>query len=288
MSSPTNDEMSGPPQKRKLEDIPLRHLPKELGILYPVVLDNLEHALRGDVPISSFQREFAQLYTIYCVEKDTQLRLPIAARAYVDMKAKNPRTPEEENVLKRLTAALKALPKEQVDDFIALAKKLSQQRPPPPPPPEPEGGFFAVDKEGDSANTENSKALLLRMQQCLKGTGEHAVPNYNEAISQAVNALASFPENPDILLQAALCYQTRAAREKNRPPEGRVEDMERARELLEEFLIVTRKPPYNHLPDYQKRREAVTERWHEIRQKLADQKSKEQRKPGKGSAAPPA
>lgn len=271
------------PPKRKLEEFSAREIPKEISPLYPAVIDTLEETLAKGGAVTTYQREFSLLYTLCCLDKGAELRLVLAARAYVDLKAKPDRTPGENQDLQKLVSALKSLPKPKMDEFVGLVKKFSQVK-----TAEPvaivvnEASPLSPDKGGDSSNPkETAKAYIANMQACLKGIGEHPVPNFNEAVAQAMLAIGSYPKNPDLVLQAAICYHARAGRDRDRTADERLQDLEKALGLFEDFLIITHKPPFNKLPEYQKRREVVTEKWNEVRQLIHEQKH------GEGHRRPP-
>src|SRR5262249_18130450 len=131
-----------------------------------------------------------------------------------------------------------------------------------------------LNQGGDKGSREKAGEFIVNMQQCLKGTRKQPVVNYNEAVAQARAALECYPEHPDVLVQAAVCYKTRAAREKDLPLELRVQDMERAVELMDHFIRLSLQPAFKNHAGFQARRAAVNAQCNAMRKTLAQANEK--------------
>jgi hypothetical protein len=247
-------------------------------------MEGLETVLLSSKIITDFQRNFAWLYTLYGLEKNATLRPPVAALGYAYQLANRNRTDHENSCLKRLAGIVRHYPPDQLAAFKAMVEKFTA----PPPPLVLPGGMGTVDGDGAGSNGApglQPQDMLIAMQQFLKGTGLQAVANFDEAVAHARMAVDMFPDHPDILVQAAVCHKTRAAREKDLPIELRIQDMERAIELMDRFVHLSLQPDKRNRPDFKARRTvvhaqatAMRESLQEVQEKMHGRKKKDDKK----------
>jgi hypothetical protein len=264
---------------KRLEDFPEDEIPLSLRPLNGVALDVMESVLGHSRDFTNYQKDFAWQYTVCCLDKGAQLRQPLAALAYAYQLANPNRTDQQTNNLKRLSAAIRAHPPEQVASFKALIEKFTT--PAAPPKPIIMGSEEDEGADGDRKQ-EKPQGYIASMQHCLKGTFEQPLINYNEAVSHARSALLAYPDHPDVIIQAAVCYKARAMKEKDLPPDLRVQDMQKALELMDTFIRVSLQPAYRENPEFRARRtvvsaqcEAMREVLHKAQKKL-DKKRKDE------------
>jgi hypothetical protein len=262
---------------KHLEDFPQDDIPQQLLPLSRVSIELMESILLNSKHITEFQKQYAWQYTVCCLDKGACLRGPLAALAYSYQLANRNRSEKESANLKRLTAAVRSLPAEQVAKFKA---QVEQFMAPPQPFVVPGLTDAEPDGEGSGLLTPSQKLqdCIFGMQDCLKGTGKQPVVNYDEAVSQARTAIGLYPDNPDVLLQAAVCYKTRAAREKDLPLELRIQDMQKAIDLMERFLKLSVRAENRELPQYKSRRGLIAAQVTAMRESLAEGERKMQKK----------
>jgi hypothetical protein len=257
---------------RYLEDFPANEIPQELRPLSKVASEALETFLVSTRTVTEYQKAYAWQYTLCCLEKNAILRHPVAALAYAHQLANRSRTEYQNTCLKRLAGIVKSFPPDRFAAFKGLVEKFTA-----PPPPLVLPGGMGMDGEGgpnSEGDRQSTQQVIQAMQQCLKGTSLQAVVNFDEAVAQARTALDQFPEHPDVLIQAAVCYKTRAAREKDLPIELRVQDMQRAAELMERYIRLSLKPENRNRPDFQARRAVVNNQLNAMRKSLQDVQEK--------------
>jgi hypothetical protein len=257
---------------KRLEDFPPDEIPPALRPLNGVALDVMESILSNGRGGTDFQKEFAWQYTVACLDKGATLRQPLAALAYAYQLANSNRTDQQTNNLKRLSAAVRSMPPEQIASFKALVENFTA--PPAPDKLLVPAGEADGDRPGEASRRERPQDYIASMQHCLRGTFEQPLINYNEAVSQARSALIAYPDHPDVLVQAAVCYKARAMKERDLPPELRVQDMQKALELMDQFIRISLQPAYRENPEFRARRTVVSAQCVAMREVLAEAQKK--------------
>ena len=286
-------------EPQRLEKMERHLLPDDLRGLPNSTVDTLcQDILDGRKAITDFQKKFIARYITVCAQLNASMVPPFAALTVQPLVTALPEhkpgelTADEEkeffsqvttsfkvipaeevkqrNDLRTLIKAIHALPNAQRHEIIMLVRMLLQRAAPVEAPAElilsnrTEEEQNAVD-----VNTTTSKEYITKMTAALRGDADQVVANPEEAVRYARLATHAFPENPDILSVAGMCFFQRGL-DKSRPKDFRVDDFEKALDLFQDAMTVIGNPPYIKIPKYQKLLRDLDKKCDVIRKKLRE------------------